>query len=185
VTDSLTASVDAITIRRLALGDLAPVMAIERRSFSAPWSLAMFGLEISKPSTIALAATSGERLVGYLVCSRYDAVWHLMNVGVDLDWRRRGVATALVRELFARADRPGARYTLEVRPSNSGAVRMYERLGFRSAGRRPGYYHDNREDALIMWRTARGTGRPIEDGGPRGSGRHGRDGRPAAEVRAR
>jgi [ribosomal protein S18]-alanine N-acetyltransferase len=156
VTDSLTAPADPITVRDLGLGDLSQVMPIERRSFSAPWSLAMFGLEISKPSTIALAAASGGRLIGYLVCSRYDSVWHLMNVAVDLDWRRRGVATALVRALFAEADRPGARYTLEVRPSNAGAVRMYERLGFRSSGRRPGYYHDNREDALIMWRTVEG-----------------------------
>ena len=145
---------EQLTIRRLSLADLSQVMVIERRAFTAPWSLAMFGLELSKPSGICLAALRGRRLVGYLVCSRYATVWHLMNIAVEPEHRRTGVATALLAALFARADRPGQRYTLEVRPSNLAAVAMYERLGFRSAGRRPGYYHDNREDALIMWRTA-------------------------------
>ena len=128
------------------------MLAIERRSFPTPWSLAMFSLELSKPSAIALAAVRGDRLVGYLLCSRFDRVWHLMNVAVDDRLRRRGIATALIRRLFAQADRPGARYTLEVRPSNLVAIAMYERFGFRRAGIRKGYYQD-REDALIMWRT--------------------------------
>ena len=152
MTQPVTAASEPLTIRTLSLGDLPQVMAIERRSFSTPWSLAMFGLELSKPSGISLAALQGERLVGYLVCSRYADVWHVMNVAVDLDLRRRGIGRALIEALFERADRRGERYTLEVRPSNVSAVAMYERLGFGSAGRRRGYYHDNREDALIMWR---------------------------------
>jgi ribosomal-protein-alanine N-acetyltransferase len=142
----------ALTVRRLALVDLPHVLAIERRAFSSPWSLAMFGLEVSKPSTVSLAAVEGGRIVGYLVCSRYGRVWHVMNIAVDLDRRRRGIASALLRALFQQIDRPGAEYTLEVRPSNAGAVALYERFGFRAGGRRRGYYHDNREDALIMWR---------------------------------
>ena len=147
-----TAASEPLTIRSLSLGDLPRVMGIERRSFTTPWSLAMFGLELSKPSGISLAALQGERLVGYLVCSRYAEVWHVMNVAVDIDLRRRGIGRALLEALFERADRRGERYTLEVRPSNVSAVAMYERLGFGSAGLRRGYYHDNREDALIMWR---------------------------------
>ena len=146
------AETEPLTIRRLSLADLPQVMVIERRAFTAPWSLAMFGLELSKPSGICLAALRGRRLVGYLVCSRYETVWHLMNIAVEPEHRRTGVATTLMAALFERADRRGEEYTLEVRPSNLAAVAMYERLGFRSAGRRPGYYHDNREDALIMWR---------------------------------
>lgn len=154
MTQPAATETEPLTIRRLSLADLPQVMVIERRAFTAPWSLAMFGLELSKPSGICLAALRGRRLVGYLVCSRYDTVWHVMNIAVEPERRRSGIATALLAALFARADRPGQRYTLEVRPSNLAAVSMYERLGFRSAGRRAGYYHDNREDALIMWRTA-------------------------------
>ena len=143
-----------LTIRRLTYADLPQVVAIERRSFPTPWSLAMFVLELSKPSGICLAATIEERIVGYVVCSRYDTVWHVMNVAVDPEYRRRGVATKLLNHLFeltATDDRRG--YTLEVRVSNGDAIKLYEGLGFVARGIRRGYYTDNREDALIMWRT--------------------------------
>ena len=142
-----------LQIRRLAYADLPQVIAIERRAFPTPWSLAMFVLELSKPSGICLAALRDDRIVGYLVCSRYDTVWHLMNVAVDERLRRDGIATVLLERLFERADRPGVQYTLEVRVSNREAIAMYESFGFRSAGVRRRYYHDNNEDALIMWRT--------------------------------
>jgi [ribosomal protein S18]-alanine N-acetyltransferase len=138
------------SIRRLAYGDLPAVIAIERRSFPTPWSLAMFVLELSKPSGICLASTEGEQLLGYLVCSRYDQVWHLMNVAVAPDRRRAGVARGLVSKLLEEGE-GRLPFTLEVRVSNQPAIAMYERLGFRSAGVRPRYYQDNGEDALIMW----------------------------------
>ncbi|MBA2505053.1 MAG: ribosomal protein S18-alanine N-acetyltransferase [Thermoleophilaceae bacterium] len=147
---------EPLEIRRLSYSDLPQVVAVERRAFPTPWSLAMFVLELSKPSGICLAAVQAERITGYMVCSRYDTVWHLMNIAVDPDRRREGVATALIEKLFETADRDGEQYTLEVRTSNTPAIEMYERFGFRSAGVRRGYYHDNKEDALIMWRTARG-----------------------------
>jgi [ribosomal protein S18]-alanine N-acetyltransferase len=140
-----------LRIRRLSYSDLPSVISIERRSFPTPWSLAMFVLELSKPSGICLAATDEDgRLAGYLVCSRYDTIWHLMNVAVDPQRRRQGIATTLINRLF---EEGGAQspYTLEVRVSNREAIMMYERFGFRSAGRRRGYYHDNGEDAVIMW----------------------------------
>ena len=140
-------------IRRLTYADLPQVIAIERRSFPTPWSLAMFVLELSKPGGVCLAARAGDRLAGYLICSRYDSVWHVMNVSVDPDRRREGIATALLDKLLERVADPGARFTLEVRTSNEGAIALYERFGFRSAGRRRRYYQDNGEDALIMWRT--------------------------------
>ena len=139
-----------LEVRRLVYGDLPAVLAIERRAFKTPWSLAMFVLELSKPSGICLGITDGDELVGYLVCSRYADVWHLMNIAVDPARRREGIATRLMRELFDAAG-PGARFTLEVRTSNRGAITMYDRFGFRRAGRRRRYYHDNGEDALIMW----------------------------------
>jgi ribosomal-protein-alanine N-acetyltransferase len=153
---------DPLKIRRLTYADLPQVIAIERRAFPTPWSLAMFVLELSKPSGICLAATRGERVVGYLVCSRYDRVWHVMNVAVDDRRLRRGIATALLTRLFEIADRRGEQYTLEVRESNNAAITLYERFGFKSAGLRPGYYHDNKEDAVIMWRTA-DSGEAVEE----------------------
>jgi ribosomal-protein-alanine N-acetyltransferase len=137
-------------VRRLAYSDLPSVISIERRSFPSPWSLAMFVLELSKPSGICLAATDGEELFGYLVCSRYDRVWHLMNVAVSPERRRVGIATRLITQLLetSAGELP---MTLEVRVSNREAIAMYEGLGFRSAGVRPRYYQDNGEDALIMW----------------------------------
>ncbi len=141
------------TIRPLGYSDLPQVIAIERRSFPTPWSLAMFVLELSKPSGVCLAATRSGKLAGYLICSRYDQVWHLMNIAVDPSMRRHGLATTLLEEMLERAG-PDAPYTLEVRTSNGPAIALYERFGFRSAGTRPRYYSDTGEDALIMWRTA-------------------------------
>ena len=143
----------ATRIRSLRYSDLPQVIAIERRAFPTPWSLAMFVLELSKPSGICLAATENERLVGYLICSRYDQAWHLMNIAVDPLRRREGIARAMLEEMFERAG-PDEQFTLEVRTSNAPAIALYERYGFRPAGRRPRYYRDTGEDAMIMWRTS-------------------------------
>jgi ribosomal-protein-alanine N-acetyltransferase len=144
---------DELTIRRLTYADLPQIVVLERRAFSTPWSLAMFVLELSKSTGVPLAALQGETLVGYLICSRYDTVWHIMNVAVEPALRRRGIATALLLGLIERINDTRARFTLEVRESNTGAIALYERYGFRAAGRRRRYYSDNGEDAVIMWRT--------------------------------
>ena len=102
-----------------------------------------------------------------------------MNVAIDPDHRRQGIASALLDELLAEIDDPAARYTLEVRQSNLGAIRLYERYGFRSAGRRRRYYQDNGEDALIMWRTP-GTRRGTLDDVPAADPRWGTASRPAS-----
>jgi [ribosomal protein S18]-alanine N-acetyltransferase len=144
---------EEVGIRTLSYPDLPQVIAIERRAFPTPWSLAMFVLELSKASGICLAAVSGRRLLGYLICSRYETVWHIMNIAVDIDRRQRGIATAMLAELFGRTGEHDARFTLEVRRSNDAAIHLYEREGFRAAGIRRRYYQDNGEDALVMWRT--------------------------------
>jgi [ribosomal protein S18]-alanine N-acetyltransferase len=161
---------EPFTIRTLGYGDLPQVIAIERRAFPTPWSLAMFVLELSKPSSICLAAVDPDgsrtgRLLGYTICSRYADVWHVMNIAVDPPRRRRGIGTALLTALIERAGTNEA-YTLEVRPSNPGAIGLYERFGFRSAGTRPRYYRDTGEDALIMWRTPESVAEPTASPGP-------------------
>jgi [ribosomal protein S18]-alanine N-acetyltransferase len=143
----------ALEIRDLTYADLPRVIAIERRAFPTPWSLAMFVLELSKSSGVCLAAVGGGRLIGYLICSRYDTVWHVMNVAVDVDQQHKGVASALLARLYERVGDERARFTLEVRRSNHVAIHLYEREGFRAAGLRRRYYQDNGEDALVMWRT--------------------------------
>jgi ribosomal-protein-alanine N-acetyltransferase len=149
----IQADLPALEIRRLTYADLPQVIAVERRAFPTPWSLAMFVLELSKPSGVCLAATLDGRLAGYLICSRYESVWHVMNIAVDPDHHREGIASMLLSTLYERVRDDRARFTLEVRRSNLGAIRLYERDGFRAAGLRRRYYQDNGEDALIMWRT--------------------------------
>ena len=144
-----------IELRRLALADLLAIEEIERRSYPTPWSRSMFASELAKPSSICLGAFDAETddLVAYLVISRYVDAWHVMNVAVAARYRRHGIATMLLERLFELTAGRGRRgYTLEVRVSNTGAIALYERLGFKARGVRRGYYTDNREDALIMWK---------------------------------
>ncbi len=144
-----------LEFRKLKLRDLNTIEEIERAAYPTPWSRSMFAGELAKPSSLSLGAfdPEGGALIGYLVISRYVDAWHVMNLAVAGPYRRRGVARALLDRLFevtASDERRG--YTLEVRVSNDGAIKLYERMGFVARGVRRGYYTDNREDALIMWR---------------------------------
>ena len=142
-------------LRRLHLRDLAAIEEIERASYPTPWSRSMFAGELTKASSICLGAFDRETglLLGYLIISRYVDAWHMMNVAVAAEHRRRGIATRLLDRLFELTAGDGRRgYTLEVRVSNTSAIKLYERSGFRARGIRRGYYTDNREDARIMWK---------------------------------
>ena len=142
-----------VQLRRLETHDLDAVETIERASYPTPWSRSMFDAELRKPSSLALGAFTVDELLGYAFVSRYVDAWHVMNVAVSTPYRRRGIASALLERLFdVTATDPKRGYTLEVRVSNTGAIRLYEQLGFEARGMRRGYYTDNREDALIMWR---------------------------------
>ena len=146
-----------IEIRRLQLRDLSAIEEIERQAYPTPWSRSMFASELAKPTSICLGAFEGDELVGYVINSRYVDAWHVMNVAVAPDRHRRGIATALLKRLFELTKDDERRgYTLEVRVSNTGAIRLYEQLGFEARGIRRGYYTDNREDALIMWKDSSG-----------------------------
>src|SRR5207247_4420173 len=113
--------------RRLGLAHLNAIEVIERRSYPTPWSRSMFAGELAKPASICLGAFDDEQLVGYMIISRYVDAWHVMNVAVDPDHRRRGIATLLLDRLFEMTDDGTRRgYTLEVRVSNEGAIKLYE-----------------------------------------------------------
>jgi [ribosomal protein S18]-alanine N-acetyltransferase len=144
-----------VELRKLQLRDLNAIEAIERESYPTPWSRSMFAGELAKPSSLSLGAfeRDGGALVGYLVISRYVDAWHVMNLAVAPAHRRRGIAKTLLDRLFEVTSGDERRgYTLEVRVSNEGAIKLYEEMGFVARGVRRGYYTDNREDALIMWR---------------------------------
>jgi [ribosomal protein S18]-alanine N-acetyltransferase len=144
-----------LDLRRLELHDLNEIERIERASYPTPWSRSMFAGELAKPSSLSLGAfdPGTGALLGYLVISRYVDAWHVMNVAVAPEHRRRGIARTLLAHLFEVTSTDERRgYTLEVRVSNEGAIKLYEHLGFVARGVRRGYYTDNREDALIMWR---------------------------------
>jgi [ribosomal protein S18]-alanine N-acetyltransferase len=164
----------AATIERLRVSNLTEIMPIERASYPTPWSVAMFVLELTRAEGIALGArapaaegTAGPgALLGYVVCSPQGDEWHVMNVTVAPEQRGRGVARALLRELheiLAVATADQARLTLEVRPTNEPAMRLYASEGYLVAGRRTRYYPDNGEDALVMWRTPATRGGSFDD----------------------
>jgi [ribosomal protein S18]-alanine N-acetyltransferase len=151
----VSATAQRVDYRRLELRDLNAIEEIERASYRTPWSRSMFAGELAKPSSISLGAFDPEtgKLLGYLIISRYVDAWHVMNLAVAPKHRRRRIASNLLERLFELTSGEGRRgYTLEVRTSNDVAIKLYEQAGFKARGIRRGYYTDNREDALIMWR---------------------------------
>ena len=114
-----------VAVRELGHVDLPRVISIERRSFASPWSVGMFALEMSKPDTVSLAAVEDSRLIGYLILSRYDRAWHLMNIAVAPEHRRRGTASVLIDEALSRIDEqaPGHPGSQADQPFGNQAVR--------------------------------------------------------------
>lgn len=136
----------------------AEVMAlIDERCFSLPWSLESFYRELTKNKiAIYTVAEDAGTVIGYMGLWRVENEGHITNIAVLPEYRGMHVASALLDEMIEKCARNGiVDYTLEVRAGNVPARCLYEKYGFRSEGVRPGYYEDDKEDALIMWR--RGT----------------------------
>ena len=145
-------------IRDMTMADLPAVLAIENASFTQPWSPAVFAAVVAKEEAISLVCDEGLEMVGYLVADMFVDVWHMMNLCVPLARRRQRIAGDLLEAYFEMTERdPHRGHTLEVRVSNEPAIELYRTYGFVATGVRKGYYNDNREDALIMWRDWEGT----------------------------
>jgi [ribosomal protein S18]-alanine N-acetyltransferase len=133
--------------------DLRAVYRIAQLSFPIPWPLEELRRELTRPFSELRVLRADERsgVVAFLNHWRVADEFQIMNVAVDPAQRRRGFGSALLADLLqlARAQTISA-VTLEVRRSNTGAIRLYERHGFRHVGVRPRYYSDNQEDALVM-----------------------------------
>ncbi len=144
-------------IRPMGLADLSRVVAIENAVFTLPWSLNVFSAMVAKPESICLVLELehelDRELAGYLIADMFVDVWHIMNLAVHPTHRRDRIASDLLEEYFEIAERePHRGHTLEVRVSNETAIELYRSFGFIATGVRRGYYVDNREDALIMWK---------------------------------
>lgn len=135
-------------------GDLDGVLHVEHESFTNPWTREMYAWELQNRSVchIYVVRTAERPVVGFCAFWLVFDEIHINNVAILPDLRGQGLGTALVRHVLAEGRRLGAgRATLEVRASNEGARRLYERLGFHVAARRPGYYSSPVEDALVLW----------------------------------
>jgi ribosomal-protein-alanine N-acetyltransferase len=132
--------------------DLDEVVAIERLSFTLPWSRGAFLYEMEQNRVArCFVMRDGTRVVGYVCLWEIGDEVHVTNIAVHPDIRRRGIGRTLLTSVIDEARQHGARVVaLEVRPSNEDARSLYDAFGFRVVGRRKGYYYDTGEDALVM-----------------------------------
>lgn len=138
-------------IRPMTPQDVAQVAALEKCCFSDPWSEKSVASELQNPLSLWLVAEENGTVTGYIgsqsVCGESD----MMNVAVDPAHRRKGIAEGLILTLCNRLQAEGNQWlTLEVRASNDPAICLYDKLGFTQVGRRPNYYRNPKEDALIL-----------------------------------
>jgi ribosomal-protein-alanine N-acetyltransferase len=140
-----------IFIRRMEEEDVPAVAAIERNSFSLPWSDTSFLNEIRKEHGISRVAVVGDTVVGYVSAESVLDEGHILNLGVHPEYKKRGIATALVENILEELKVRACRFLyLEVRASNFVAKRLYQGFGFSVVGRRKNYYVAPNEDAVIM-----------------------------------
>jgi ribosomal-protein-alanine N-acetyltransferase len=144
-----------LLIRRAGLADVSAIWAIEKLSFRTPWSRWCFLSELGhRNSHLLLAGPSPPQpwqTWAYLIFWVVLDEMHILNLAVHPAQRRRGIARRLLSEGLAQARELGAELAwLEVRPSNTAARALYESFGFKEVGRRPRYYDDTQEDALLL-----------------------------------
>ena len=140
-----------MTIEKMNAGQVAQIADLEKICFSDPWSENSIAFELENKLAHWLVAQEGEMVAGYIGSQTVMGETDMMNVAVHPDFRRRGIAEALVKRLVEDLQAMESHcLTLEVRASNAPAIALYEKLGFSQIGRRKNYYRNPREDALIL-----------------------------------
>ena len=138
-------------IEKMNAAHVSQIAELEKLCFSDPWSEKSIETELSCRLSVWLVALEGEQVVGYVGSQTVIDESDMMNIAVHPDFRRRGIAEALVAELEAALRQRGSRaLTLEVRDSNAPAIALYEKLGFAQVGLRKNYYRNPKEDARIL-----------------------------------
>ena len=138
-------------IVRMSISDVPAVAELERKCFSDPWSERSVAAELENPLSLWLVALLGRTVVGYVGSQSAMEQADMMNIAVNPDYRRQGIAESLIERLVAELkDKQVSSLTLEVRASNAPAIALYRKLGFSQVGKRPNYYRNPREDALIL-----------------------------------
>ena len=138
-------------IENMNASHVAQIAQLEKICFSDPWSENSIASELENKLAFWLVATEEDRVAGYIGSQTVMDETDMMNVAVHPDFRRKGIAEALVKDLVENLKKMGSHcLTLEVRASNTPAITLYEKLGFTEIGRRKNYYRNPREDALIL-----------------------------------
>lgn len=137
--------------RLMSTSDVEQVAALEKLCFSAPWSENSIRSELTNPLSLWVVAAENDRLAGYVGSQSVMGEADMMNLAVDPAYRRQGIGTGLVSVLVDKLRTNGITcLMLEVRASNAQAIGLYQQLGFVQVGRRPNYYSNPKEDALIL-----------------------------------
>ncbi len=140
-----------IAIQPMSVADLQAVSELDALSFSQPWSLNAFQTELVNQGARCWVAQAGKRVAGVLIIWRVLDEAHIATVAVHPEFRRQGIGSLLLKTGIEAAYAEGARiYHLEVRAGNAAAQKLYKDFGFEVVGRRPGYYKDTGEDAVLM-----------------------------------
>jgi ribosomal-protein-alanine N-acetyltransferase len=140
-----------LVIERMALEDMDEVVKIENQSFSDPWKREFFSEEIRNNFASPLVAKLDQKVVGYACLWIFFGELQIANIAVEKDFRRRGIGRKILERIIAYArDKSCLKITLDVRESNREAIDLYNKFGFKIAGRRKKYYRFPVEDSLIM-----------------------------------
>ena len=142
-----------VIVNLMAEKDIDDVLEISNLSFSSPWSRSSYEQELSNSLAKYFVAKIDNKIVGFVGTWIIVDESHITNVAVHPNYRKLGIASILIETMLSYCDKENCTaYTLEVRASNKAAISLYEKHGFKVDGIRKGYYQDNKEDALLMWK---------------------------------